>query len=275
MPTPEQMKKAAGARPPAQPVPEMQAAVDQAKKDLATPKPAPVLNADQAGALALSGSDTHVVPTDAEIFKATTPYDPTTDRDTGLKNKDIQPPIVPAPDMAQPQKVTTYSTTKLPPVGKATVKDMLASALSGGVGTATATKEGGPNIGEMLAGLGGKAGDFLQRWGLGLQGKGEAPTQGDIKRAQQFELAKQKAQQEYNQQQQAIEQKYALDRMNLQNQLNVANLPVEKKAELENALALVEANRKADLSKLSAQINLYYQRAGMNPGADPGVDWGS
>lgn len=273
MPTPEQMKKAAGTAPMAQP--EMLAAVDQAAKDLKNQKDAPVLNADQAGALALSGADTHVVPTDAEIFKATTPNDPTTDRDTGLKNKDIQPPIVVAPDMAQPEKVTTTYPSKLPPVGKATVKDMLASALSGGGGTSTTAKEGGPNIGEMLAGLGGKVGDFLQRWGLGLQGKGEAPTQGDIKRAQQFELAKQKAQQEYNQQQQAIEQKYALDRMNLQNQLNVANLPVEKKAELENALALVEANRKADLSKLTAQINLYYQKAGMNPGADPGVDWGS
>ncbi len=271
MPTPEQMKKAAGMP---QPAPEMQAATDQAAKDLKNPKAAPILNADQAGTLALSGADTHVVPTDAEIFKATTPVDPTTDTDTGLKNKDIQPPIVVPPEIAQPQQVTSTS-TKLPPVGKATLKDMLASALSGGGEASAVTKEGGPNIGDMLAGLGGKAGDFLQRWGLGLQGKGEASTQGDIKRQQQFEMAKQKAQLEYNTQAQSVEQKYALDRMNIQNQLSMANLPVEKKAELGNALALVEANKKADLSKLSAQINLYYQKAGMNPGADPGVDWGS
>jgi hypothetical protein len=269
--------------PPKQTDPEMQAAIDQAAKDLATPKAAPVLTGSQAGALGLAGADTHVNPTDTEIAVATTPVDPVTSRgyaDPGLSMHDIQPPINLPPDVVEPPKIVTPA-TKLPVVAKQepTIKDMLVNIMNSGGNPSGTVKPkdsaAGPNWGEMLAGLGGKAGDFLQRWGLGLQGKGEAPTQGDIKRAQQFELTKQKASQEYNTQAQAVEQKYALDRMNIQNQLNMANLPVEKKAELENALALVEANRKADLSKLNAQINLYYQKAGMSPGADPGVDWGS
>ena len=70
---------------------------------------------------------------------------------------------------------------------------------------------------------------------------------------------------------QAIDQQYQLDRMNIQNQMNVANLPIEKKAELQNSLALVEANKKADIEKLNAEIGVWTVKRGIGAPV-PGMD---
>ena len=272
MPTPDQMKKAA----PAPVNPEMQAAIDQNAKNLANPSPAPILNATQAGTLGLGGG-THVVPTDAEIAAATTPVDPTVRgyQDTGLKAHDIQPPLVVPPDGSGIDPiVTTANAGGAPVVGKQapTTKAMLAKVLSGNSGPGQPTAETGFNFADLLKGAGGKLGDFLQRWGMGLQGAPTGQTQGDIQRAQEFELQKQQVQAQVTAKQMALENSYTQQRMNLQNQMNLANIPIEKKAELQNQIAVLDAQYQNELKMIEPRFLAEMRLRQFLPQADPNLN---
>ena len=275
MPTPDQMKKAA----PAPVNPEMQAAIDQNAKNLANPSPAPILNATQAGTLGLGGTE-HVVPTDAEVAAATTPVDPTVRgyQDTGLKAHDIQPPLVVPPDGSGIDPiVTTANAGGAPVVGKQapTTKAMLAKVLSGNSGPGQPTAETGFNFADLLKGAGPKLGDALQRWGMGLMGAPTGETQGDIQRRQQFELNKQLAAAQVQAQAQAAENEYAKQRMELQNQMNMANLPIEKKAELDNQIKLLDASIVKQRIEYEQQYRMWSLGRTVNDQADPNVFWKS
>jgi hypothetical protein len=239
--------------------PEMQAAIDAIGKS--TPYYDHPPTPEEAGLMGQSGSDVggvapeelektgHVVPTSPSDLPSEPSESPTS------KPVPIPPKIQPSPAVVGKQAPTT--------------KEMLATILNSG-GPPPDVKKGA-NIGEMLAGLGDKAGDFLQRWGMGLQGAPEGKTQGDIKRAQAFELAKQKALAEVQAKQAAVEQEYFLSRMNIQNQLNIANLPIEKKAELQNTLAAIEAQHQARIAEFGPEYEQRLRLAGMAPGANAGT----
>jgi len=274
--------QAAIQKPPApapQPAPEMQAAVDQAKENIAKGAPAPTMNATQAGIMGLPAQVPEVVPTDAEIAAATTPVDPATSRgyaEPGLSLKDVQPPLAVPPDSsvaATPSKPSTY----LPVIGQQatttpSTKQMIAKVLSGKSGpSGPVTSQNAFNFADLLKGASGKLGDFLQRWGMGLQGAPEGKTQGDIQRQQAFELQKQQIQAEVTARQMALDNKYQTDRMQLQNQMNMANLPVEMKAQLQNRLAELDAQYQQELKLMPLRIQQEYAIRGMSPGADPGA----
>jgi hypothetical protein len=225
-------------------------------------EPANIMSAQDAGALGLSAGDVAAAP---GILEKSGHVVPST-------ASPPPPPDIPKVAPAPAQIATVPMMAKAAP----TLKDMLTRVLhtgpEGDVVVPVAPKSD-TDYGAMLANLGKGAGDFLQRWGLGLQGKGDAQTRGDIERAQQADLAKQKAAAEIQAKQQAIDQQYMLDRMNVQNQMNVANLPVEKKAELANTLAAIEAQHQARLAEFGPEAQQRMLYAGMNPKANPGSDF--
>ena len=238
-------------------------------------KESPALNATQAGTLGLGGA-THVVPIDAEVAAATTPLDTAVGAgyaDPRATGKEISPPLKVIPDSVQPQVLTADKpTTYMPVIGQQTptTKAMLAKVLSGASGPMTAEASGGGfNFADLLKGAGGKLGDFLQRWGMGLQGAPTGQTQGDIQRAQEFELQKQQVQAATMAKQTALENAYAQQRMQLQNQMNVANIPIEMKAQLGNRLAELEAQYQNELKLIPVQIQREFAMRQFLPGADP------
>jgi hypothetical protein len=152
------------------------------------------------------------------------------------------------------------------------MKTMIANVLSK-AGTPTADAKAGSsfNFADLLKGAGGKLGDFLQRWGMGLQGAPTGLTQGDIQRAQAFELQKTQVQSEVAARQMALDNQYQTARMQLQNQMNLANLPIEAKQQLQNQLAVLDANYQNDVKILPlkvqqeiAQLRVGQQMAGTN-----------
>jgi hypothetical protein len=176
-----------------------------------------------------------------------------------------------------------------------TVKEMIASVIKppatpaeaqaqAETGKALATEAAtNPSFGDMLKKLGRGILGVINAYGMGYSGHPEQ-AQYRIQQQQEFEKAQAQtanearmkelqAQAKIQTETQAIEQRYNLDRMNIQNQMNVANLPIEKKAELENSLAVVEANKKADLEKLDKEYGIYFQKLGINPKANGGTFW--
>jgi hypothetical protein len=280
MPTPDQIRKAKGIVPGAGSAIAGEAGPKLADVIAAGGTPVPDLNATQAGTLALSGSDVAVAPTSLE--ESPPAFDPTTAHltgDLGLQNKDIAPTVAPA--TGDTTKTPTPVKSVGPVVAKAapTTKEMIASLLKHtGPEGELVTPAGVPakaasdfNFADLLKGAGGKLGDFLQRWGMGLQGAPTGQTQGDIQRAQEFEIKKQQAAAQVQVGQMALENKYQMERMNLQNQMNLANLPVEKKAELANSMAVLDAQFQNEMKMLPAKIRQEYAIRGMAAGADPGA----
>lgn len=258
--------------------PEMQAAVDETAKNLATPKPAQTMNAASAGTIGLPAQVPEVQPTEGEIFTATQEQDPATTRGgiPAPSNKDIQPPLVVPPDgsvaAGAPKKPSTY----LPVIGQKaapTTKDMIANVISTGAGGVNTTPKEGFNFADLLKGASGKLGDFLQRWGMGLQGAPTGMTRGDIKQAQAFELQRQQVQAQVVARQQALDNQYQVQRMQIQNQLNLAALPIEKKVELQNQIAVLDAQYQNEVRLLPIRIRQELAIRGLQPGADPMLSW--
>lgn len=214
----------------------------------ATPWGAKNLTPDAAGTLGLSGSD------------------------AGVSLPGIDKAIVPA-TIPTPTKSVGPVIAKSAP----TTKEMIASVLKhtgpeGELSVPASKKEMKDfNFADLVKGAGGKLGDFLQRWGMGLQGSPTGQTQGDIQRAQEFEIKKQQAAAQVQAAQAALENKYQMERMNLQNQMNLANLPVEKKAELANSMAVLDAQFQNEMKLLPAKIAQERAVRGMAAGADPGA----
>lgn len=236
--------------------------------------PAPTMNAAAAGTMGLPAQVPEVRPTDAEIAAATMPPDPATSRGgvPAPSNKDVQPPLVVPPDAAPVSATAPKAPTPAPAVvgnQAPTTKEMIAKVLSTGPGGVNTTPKEAFNFADLLKGAGGKLGDFLQRWGMGLQGAPTGMTQGDIQRAQQFELQKQQIQAQVAAKQMALENTYTQQRMQLQNQMNLANLPIEKKAELQNQMALLDAQYQQQLKLIPLEIQRQFAMRQWLPGADP------
>jgi hypothetical protein len=135
---------------------------------------------------------------------------------------------------------------------------MIASIMAnpGGVvnGPSGSEKDGSFNFADLLKGAGGKLGDFLQRWGLGLQGLGAAPTKADIQQAQQFELQKQQSANTLAQRNMMLDNQYQQQRMGIQQQYNKANLTQQEAAERDNRLAEIDANYQNDKKLLPQKV---------------------
>jgi hypothetical protein len=140
-----------------------------------------------------------------------------------------------------------------------------------------------PSFGDMLKKLGGGILSVVNAFGLGYGGHPEL-AQYRVQQQQEFEKAQAQmanearlkelqAQAEVQARMQAIEQKYAIDKMNIQNQMNVANLPIEKKAELQNQLAVVEAQHQAAIDEQARTNAFYFEKLGANPKANGGTFW--
>ena len=222
--------------------------------------PAPDLTPNQAATMGLSASDVPVpVGNTLETSGHAKPSSGTTAEAS---------PNATAPE-PKPMEISD-----VPPVAKqVTTKDMIAklmeprhaSTSDAYTGRSEAAKSG-MNFGDFLTAAGGKLGDFLQRWGLGLQGKGEAPTRADIQQAQQFELQKAAVQNELLQRNMLLDNQYQQQRMGIQQGYQKANLTQEEKAALDRQIAALDQqyqNEKALLpAKIEAEIQgARYQRA--------------
>jgi hypothetical protein len=246
----------------------------------------PDLNATQATQLGLSGGDVAVNPTEAErLATETTPAAPAWMQSVGPMVAKDGPPTIKEmianilTHTGPEGEVGSMSNTM--PVSGSPVSE----ADKGFDPRANYNKLEGVDWAKMLKGAGGKLGDFLQRWGMGLQGAPTGQTQGDIQRAQAFELqkaqeqakiqaAQQAAQAQIQAQQSAMENKYQIQRMNLQNQMNVANIPIEAKADLAKQIAVLEAQYKNDVDLMNKQYGITMATRSLDPNADPGIHWG-
>jgi hypothetical protein len=185
-----------------------------------------------------------------------------------------------------------------------TVKEMLAKIATRPENylQATEQKEAGkalaaavvekPSFGEMLKKIGVDIAGLVNAFGMGYSGHPEfanyrveqqqafeakqaaAAQEAALKsQAAQGDIESQRAlmQSQVQAQAQAIEQQYLLDRMDIQNKMNIANLPIEKKAELDNRLSEITAQKQADLEKINSEMNLYVAKLGIGAPA-PGTD---
>jgi len=228
--------------------------------------PAPALTPGQAATMGLSGSDVPV-PVDSA-------QENTLEKSGHVKpSPDATPEVSPNATAPEPKPMEV---SDVPPVAKqVTTKDMIAKLMEPrhastsdaytGKNSSEAAKSG-MNFGDFLTAAGGKLGDFLQRWGLGLQGKGEAPTRADIQQAQQFELQKAAVQNELLQRNMLLDNQYQQQRMGIQQGYQKANLTQEEKAALDRQIAALDQqyqNEKALLpAKIEAEIQgARYQRA--------------
>jgi hypothetical protein len=174
----------------------------------------------------------------------------------------------PPPDAPSPAPVA-MPVQSVPPVAKAapTTKEMISRLLMANPGgVATAPEKGKSNDGEatdwvgMLKGASGKLGDFLQRWGLGLQGKGDSPTRADILQAQQFELEKQGHANDLAQRNMALDNTYQMQRMAIMQEYGTANMTAEKKAQLDNQLKVLDQQYQNEKALLPQKIALERQQ---------------
>jgi hypothetical protein len=127
------------------------------------------------------------------------------------------------------------------------------------------------NFADLLKGAGSKLGEFLQTWGLAGLGQPITNTNAAIQRAQEFEIKKQQAAAQIQAAQAALENKYQMERMNLQNQMNVANIPIEAKANLQKQMAVLDAQFQNEMKLLPMKIQQERAIRGMAAGADPGA----
>lgn len=237
--------------------PEMQAAADAIGKAKAYEDKPPTVR--EAGTMALSGGD--VGASDKEELEKIGHAKPGVDTSA--------PPPVSA---EKPAAVPTATKSVGPVVGaKAApgVKDIVQQILTEGTPPTQKPGEKPPTWQDYLKEASGKFGDFLQRWGNSLAGAPGAATQGDIARAQAFELQKQKVGAQVQARQMALENQYQTQRMNLQNQMNMANLPIEKKAELQNQMQLLDAQYQQQLKLIPIEIQKNMAMRQWLPGADP------
>ena len=248
---------------------------DPTRQALATvTTPAPSLTPGYASLLGQSGSDSPVPVAEAQMntLEPTGHVKPTTE---------TPPDAVPAQPSPQPVAPDIQS---VPVVAKQapTTKEMIANVLSHTGPEGEMVVPAGEKKGEgvdwvgMLKGAGSGLGDFLQRWGLGLQGKGEAPTQGDIQRAQAFELKKQQAANDLGQRNMALDNTYQSQRMAIMQDYNKANLTQQEKAARDNALAQIDAqyqNEKALLPQKVAleRAQMQWQNQVSAPSPNPAV----
>ena len=238
------------------------------------------LSPANAGILALSGSDTPVpVGTPVDPLEKSGNASPTI---SVADNNPILPPSGPSQiasvgPVIGKQAVSkgdipagAYDSTAVGGVDyRPSTKEMIAKIMSGA--SPTESSDAGSNFGDLLKGAGSKLGDFLQRWGMGLQGAPTGATQGDIQRSQAFELQKAQVQAEVQARQMAMENQYQTQRMQLQNQMNIANIPIEKKADLQNQIQLLDAQYKNEVRLMPQRIQQERAMRGMAPGADPGA----
>jgi len=229
--------------------PEMQAAADAIGKAKAYEDMPPTIPA--AGAMALSGSD--IAATEKGDLEKTGHAKPGVDTSA--------PSAAPA---EKPAAVATPTKSVSPVVGAAApgVKDIVQQILTEGTPPTQKPGEKPPTWQDYLKEASGKFGDFLQRWGMGLQGAPTGQTQGDIKRAQAFELQRQQGAEQ-------VANQYQMQRMQLQNQMNMANLPIEKKAELGNQMKVLDAQFQQQLKLLPLEIQKNMAMRQWLPGADP------
>ena len=129
------------------------------------------------------------------------------------------------------------------------------------------------NFGDFLKGAGGKLGDFLQRWGMGLQGAPEGKTQGDIQREQAFELDKQKKAAELNQRQQVLDQQFQSQRDAIMQEYNVSNLTQQGIIERNNRLAELSATYANELKMIGPKYEAELRLRSLDPKAAPGTDF--
>jgi hypothetical protein len=268
-----------------------------------SPIPSPDLSPEEAAAIGLDKGQTPVTPYPATPAPVVTPSvaetlgqsgsdTPVPVGETIEKTGHVKPEVETPPDTT-PTPTVEPVPTKTQSVGpivasNPTVRDMVKSVLQkpGGAETMGAMLTSQPdkdtpkeNKSENIDWLGmlkkvvNGGGDFLQRWGLGLQGAPTGQTQGDIQRAQQFEIQKAKTQNELLQRNMLLDNDYQTKRQAIMQTYNVANLTQQAAAERDNRLTELEAtyqNEKKLLpQKIAAEMAAYgygnYQRSGTNP----------
>jgi hypothetical protein len=207
--------------------------------------PANNLSAVDAGTLGLSGGDVAVDPGQLEKTGHVVPGQPTE-----------TPPEVPAAPAPEPVAPEIQSVGPVVASAAPTTKEMLAKILNTTETPPNAPEKKGEGIDwvGMLKGAGSGLGDFLQRWGLGLQGKGDSPTKGDTERAREFELAKQQKDSELMQARMKLDNQYQNDRMSIMQEYNVANMTQQQKAARDQMLAENAKEYENAINLLPAQI---------------------
>jgi hypothetical protein len=238
--------------------PTQQAVAKIPTKKAATVPAAPVnnLSAVDASKLGLSGGDVAVDPGTLEPSQGQHVVPGTTSSPPNAPEAPASPQPIPPEIQSVPMVAKQAPTTK----------EMIANVLSHTGPEGEMVVPAGEKKGEgvdwvgMLKGAGSGLGDFLQRWGLGLQGKGEAPTQGDIQRAQAFELKKQAAANDLTQRNMALDNTYQSQRMAIMQDYNKANLTQQEKAARDNALAQIDAQYQNEKALLPQKVALERQQ---------------
>ena len=216
--------------------------------------PAPALNPREAGTLGLSSSDVAV----------TTPGLETTGH--------AKPGSTDTPAVASPAKSVPMATKSVgPAVAKAapSVKDIVTKIISGESGPTGKGEQTVEGEGDFWKNAAGKLGDFLQRWGMGLQGAPTGATQGDIQRQQAFELQKQQAQAQILVKQQALENQYQTQRMQLQQQMNQANMTAQGKIDLQNRITALDEEYKQRIAMFGPEYEARLRALGLTNEAIP------
>jgi hypothetical protein len=245
--------------------PEMQAAIDQAAATKRPPYVDTPPSAAEAGIMGQAGSDIggvtydmlektgHVKPSDLPSSETGAPTQ-------GMKATPPTPVATPTKSIGPVVGAAAPSVAAAP-----AVKDIVSNI----VADHAKTSPPGESWQDFLKGAVGKVGEFLQRWGLNEQGAPGVQTHGEVKQAQQFELEKAGKQAQIQQNAMAMENQYQTARMQLQQQMNQANMTAQGKIEIQNRLTEMEQAHKNQLSILPLELQQQFAMRQWQPGADP------